>query len=158
MRVGQTIHVVSLYLSTSGTRGLASRGAALAQPRRVTTSQHCALGKSGEDLACDELLRRGYAIVDRRYRTRAGEIDVIARDGTALVFVEVKTRRSTRCGNPADAITARKRRQIVLMASDYLARRRPRAGSCRFDVVAVSIDTDGRAAITVIPGAFVADE
>jgi len=124
----------------------------------MTISQHCALGKSGEDLACDELLRRGYAIVDRRYRTRAGEIDVIARDGTALVFVEVKTRRSTRCGNPVDAITPRKRRQIVLMASDYLARRRPRAGSCRFDVVAVSIDADGRAVITVIPGAFMADE
>ena len=124
----------------------------------MATSQHCALGKSGEDLACDELLRRGYAIVDRRYRTRAGEIDVVARDGTALVFIEVKTRRSTRCGMPADAITQRKRRQIVLMASDYLARRRPHARSCRFDVVSVAIDGYGRAAITVIPGAFRADE
>jgi putative endonuclease len=138
--------------------GLASDGAALARPRRMAISQHCALGKSGEDLACDELLRRGYAIVDRRYRTQAGEIDVVARDGAALVFVEVKTRRSTRCGMPVDAVTPRKRRQIVLMASDYLARRRPHARSCRFDVVAVAVDRDGRAAITVIPGAFRADE
>jgi putative endonuclease len=124
----------------------------------MATSQHCALGKSGEDLACDELLRRGYAIVDRRYRTRAGEIDVVARDGSALVFVEVKTRRSTRCGIPVEAVTLRKRRQIVLMASDYLARRRPRARSCRFDVVSITIDDNGRAAVTVIPGAFMADE
>ena len=124
----------------------------------MSASQHCALGKSGEDLACDELLRRGYAIVDRRYRTRAGEIDVVARDGPALVFVEVKTRRSSRCGLPADAVTRRKRRRIVLMASDYLARRRPRASSCRFDVVSVIIDHDGRAAVTVIPAAFMADE
>jgi putative endonuclease len=133
-------------------------GAALAQPPRVTPSQHCALGKSGEDLACDELARRGYAILDRRYRTRAGEIDVIARDGTALVFVEVKTRRSSRCGMPVDAVTPRKRRQIVLMASDYLARRRPHARSCRFDVVSVAIDGDGRAVITIVRDAFLADE
>jgi putative endonuclease len=124
----------------------------------MPASQHCALGKSGEDLACDELLRRGYAIVDRRYRTRAGEIDVVARDGPALVFVEVKTRRSSRCGLPVDAVTRRKRRRIVLMASDYLARRRPRARACRFDVVSVAIDGDGRAAVTVIRGAFMADE
>ena len=124
----------------------------------MATSQHCALGKSGEDLACDELLRRGYAIVDRRYRTRAGEIDVVARDGTALVFVEGKKRRSARYGIPVEAVTPRKRRQIVLMASDYLARRRPHARSCRFDVVSVAVDGDGKAAITVFPGAFMADE
>jgi putative endonuclease len=121
-------------------------------------SQHCAVGKSGEDLACDELASRGYAILERRYRTRAGEIDIVARDGTALVFVEVKTRRSIRCGVPADAVTRAKRRRIVQMASDYLARRRPTAGSCRFDVVTVSLDADGTAAVDVIPSAFTADE
>jgi putative endonuclease len=121
-------------------------------------SQHCAVGKSGEDLACDELASRGYAILERRYRTRAGEIDIVARDGPALVFVEVKTRRSTRCGAPAEAVTPAKRRQIALMASDYLARRRPRAGSCRFDVVSVAIEADGRATVDVIRNAFTADE
>jgi putative endonuclease len=121
-------------------------------------SQHCAVGKSGEDLACNELARRGYAILERRYRTRAGEIDIVARDGTALVFVEVKTRQSMRCGPPADAVTRAKRRQIVLMASDYLARRRPQARSCRFDVVSVTIDADGTAAVDVIQNAFTADE
>ena len=102
--------------------------------------------------------RRGYAILERRYRTRAGEIDIVARDATALVFVEVKTRRSIRCGMPADAVTRAKRRQIVLMATDYLARRRPRAGSCRFDVVSVDIHADGRATVHVIRNAFTADE
>ena len=53
----------------------------------MACSQHCAIGKSGEDLACDELTSRGYAVLERRYRTRAGEIDIVARDGTALVFV-----------------------------------------------------------------------
>jgi putative endonuclease len=121
-------------------------------------SQHCAVGKSGEDLACQELASRGYAILERRYRTRAGEIDIVARDRTALVFVEVKTRQSIRCGVPADAVTRAKRRRIVLMASDYVARRRPRAASCRFDVVTVCIDGDGTAVVDVIPGAFTADE
>ena len=116
-------------------------------------SQHCAVGKSGEDLACEELASRGYAILERRYRTRAGEIDIVARDGTALVFVEVKTRRSIRCGVPADAVTRAKRRRIVLMASDYLARRRPRAGSCRFDVVSIHFDAD-RPVVEVFQNAF----
>jgi len=54
------------------------------------------LGKTGEDLACEELERRGYAIVTRRYRRRGGEIDIIARDGRTMVFVEVKARGSAR--------------------------------------------------------------
>jgi putative endonuclease len=103
-------------------------------------------------------VHRGYAIVDRRYRTRAGEIDIIARDGQTLVFVEVKTRRSARRGLPVEAITRRKRRQIVLMASDYLARRRPRARICRFDVVSVAMNESGPATILVIPDAFSGDE
>jgi putative endonuclease len=124
----------------------------------MAASQHCALGKTGEDLACDELSARGYAILDRRYRTRAGEIDIVARDGDALVFVEVKTRRSARYGMPFEAITRAKRRKIVRMASDYLARRRPRARSCRFDVVSIVVDPRGRAAIELIRHAFAADD
>lgn len=124
----------------------------------MEAGRHCALGEWGEQLACGELERRGYVILDRRYRTRAGEIDIVARHGGVLVFVEVKTRRSGRCGSPAEAVTARKRRRIVLMASDYLARRRPRAEGCRFDVVAVTIGNDGRAAIQVIPAAFMVGE
>jgi putative endonuclease len=124
----------------------------------MATSRHCAFGKSGEDLACDELLRRGYAVLDRRYRTRAGEIDIVAMDGAVLVFVEVKARHSARHGTPAEAITARKRRQIAAMAADYLFRRRPQAAGCRFDVVMVTVGPGGTPAVEVIPRAFAADE
>jgi putative endonuclease len=120
----------------------------------VEKSQHCALGKAGEDLACDELRRRGYAILDRRYRTRNGELDIVARDGGMLVFVEVKTRSSARYGVPSDALTPAKCRQVAAMAADYLIRRRPRALGCRFDVVAITFDERGRPAIEVIPNAF----
>ena len=65
-----------------------------------------ALGKTGEDLACAELETRGYAIVARRYRRRGGEIDIIARDGPTLVFVEVKARDGRWFGEAAEAVTA----------------------------------------------------
>ena len=120
-------------------------------------SQHCVLGESGENLACDELRRRGYAILARRYRTRAGEIDIVARDGDALVFVEVKTRRSVRYGRPGDALTLAKRQRLTMMAADWLARHRIRAAACRFDVVGVTV-VDGRSAVTVVRGAFIVGE
>jgi putative endonuclease len=117
-------------------------------------ARHLALGESGEDLACAALARRGYAILERRYRTKIGEIDIIARDGDVLVFVEVKARRGERAGSPAEAITVSKRRRLALMASDYLARRRPIAKQCRFDVVAVTICGGGAPDVAVIPNAF----
>ena len=81
-------------------------------------------GKLGEDLACAELARRGYAILERRYRTRFGEIDIVARHGDSLVFVEVKARDGDEFGGGAAAVTAWKQQRIVQMAIDYLARRR----------------------------------
>jgi putative endonuclease len=97
------------------------------------------LGKSGEDVACDELRRRGYAILDRRYRTRFGEIDIIARDGDTTVFVEVKTRLSGDFGDGAEAVTAWKQRRIARMAVDYASRHRLHDSPCRFDVVTVDL-------------------
>ena len=120
----------------------------------VAKSQHCALGKTGEELACEELRRRGYAVLDRRYRTRSGELDIVARDGPTLVFVEVKTRVSVRYGSPFEALTPAKCRQVAAMAADYLVRRRPSARACRFDVVAVTFDQYGRPVIEVIRNAF----
>ncbi len=113
------------------------------------------LGKLGEDLACRELLRRGYAILARRFRTRMGELDIVARDGDVLVFVEVKARASRRFGSPAEAVTAAKRRKLVLMATDYVAVRRLERAPCRFDVVAVEVGE--RPVVTVYPSAFTAD-
>ena len=107
----------------------------------------------GEDLACAELRRRGYAILARRHRTRYGEIDVIARDGDAVVFVEVKARCNEAFGGGGAAVTAWKRQRIVRMATDYLARQGLLDAPCRFDVVTVQFDA-GRPQIEVFTHAF----
>ena len=75
----------------------------------MPTDHQVVLGKSGENYACWELERRGYEILDRRYRTRVGEIDIVARDGETLAFIEVKARRSGRFGPPVEAVGPQKR-------------------------------------------------
>jgi len=112
------------------------------------------LGKSGEDLACRELRRRGYEILARRYRTRVGELDIVARDGPTIVFVEVKTRATAAFGAPGEAVGPHKQHKIWLMASDYLLRRGWLGRPCRFDVVAISIDERGRRRVELFRGAF----
>src|SRR6185295_5913115 len=92
------------------------------------------LGKLGEDLACRELERRGCAIIARRYRRHGGELDIVARDGQTVVFVEVKTRQRGDFGAGVEAVTALKRRRLADVALDYLARHRLMACPCRFDV------------------------
>ncbi len=113
------------------------------------------LGKDGEDLACAELERLGYAILARRYRDPRGEIDIIARDGETLVFVEVKARIGHDFGDAAEAVTAWKRRRLVRVATAYMMRHdiAERDGPCRFDVVAVHFDAGGPA-IEVFQNAF----
>jgi len=103
------------------------------------TLARLALGKTGEDLACCELERRGYAILARRRRQRVGEIDIIARDGETLVFVEVKARDGRDYGMPAEAVSVAKQRRIVQLATMYLARHRMLESRCRFDVVSVDV-------------------
>ena len=100
------------------------------------------LGKVGEDLACEELVRRGYAILERRHRSRWGEIDVIAQAGETIVFVEVKTRAGDAYGGGGAAVTRSKQQRIVRMATDFLARRRLLDQPCRFDVVTVDVDAE----------------
>ncbi len=111
------------------------------------------LGLLGEDLACAELARRGYAILARRYRTRHGEIDVVARDGLTTVFVEVKTRDGSDFGGGAEAVTPWKQRRIARMAMDFLARYRLDDRPCRFDVVTVDL-ARGAPVVEVYPNAF----
>jgi putative endonuclease len=111
------------------------------------------LGKLGEHLACAELERRGYAILARRYRTRCGEIDIIARDGETTVFVEVKARAGDEFGGAAAAVTPWKQRRVAQMAIDYLSRHRLHDRPCRFDVVTVDI-IGGVAHVEVYPHAF----
>ena len=95
------------------------------------------LGRQGESLACRELERLGCAILARRYRTRAGELDIIASDAGTVVFVEVKTRLDLSYGDPVEAVTVEKQRRVVAMATDYAARHSLDDTPCRFDVVTV---------------------
>jgi putative endonuclease len=111
------------------------------------------LGKSGEDLACRELERRGYAIIARRYRVRGGELDVIARDGETMVFVEVKTRVGRMYGEAAEAVTSRKQLRMTRLAEAYLLRHHLADCPCRFDVVSIHVESGG-ARVEVIQNAF----
>jgi putative endonuclease len=119
----------------------------------VVTLHRQQLGLSGESLAVEELERRGYAILARRYRTAYGEIDIVAEDGQTLVFVEVKARATAEFGTAAEAVTRRKQLRLVRMARDYLARAAIVDRPCRFDVVAIDeVETTPR--IIVYPHAF----
>ncbi len=95
-----------------------------------------ATGGDAEDRAAELLARHGLAIVDRNYRTRLGEIDLIARDGECLVFVEVRSRASDVFGDALESVGPRKRHRIVAAARLYLSNL-TRLPPCRFDVVAV---------------------
>jgi putative endonuclease len=117
------------------------------------SKQRVALGKTGEDLACRELERRGYAILARRYRLRMGEIDIVARDGETIVFVEVKAREGRAFGGAAEAVTATKRRRIVALASHYLTRHHLSNRPCRFDVVSIQMEAE-QPVIEVVQSAF----
>jgi putative endonuclease len=121
------------------------------------TMERQELGKSGEDLAARELERLGYAILARRYRTKHGEIDIVARDGDTIVFVEVKARASDDYGSGAEALTWPKQRRLTSMATDYLARHRLLDRPCRFDVVTVE-ESAAATRITVYANAFDAAE
>ena len=119
------------------------------------TMQRQTLGKQGEDLAVAELERRGYEVLARRYRSRHGEIDIVARDGQTIVFVEVKAKETAIFGTAAAAVTLDKQRRVISMAVDYLARNRLTRRPCRFDVVTIDgIGSD--AVLTYYRGAFTA--
>jgi putative endonuclease len=113
------------------------------------------LGKWAEDLAVMELERRGYAIVARGYRTRHGEIDVVAWAGETLVFIEVRCRSGEGCGAAAESVTREKQRRVVRMAIDYLARHDLyERCAVRFDVMAIDEHPDGGHDLAVIEAAF----
>lgn len=95
------------------------------------------LGKTSEERAIVELEHRGYAILASRYRTRYGEIDIVALDGETTVFIEVKARVTEGCGSAAEAVGPAKQRRLVRMARDYVARQNLLDRPCRFDVVAI---------------------
>ncbi|UFU08400.1 YraN family protein [Ruania halotolerans] len=95
------------------------------------------LGRFGEDLAADWLTQAGLDVLDRNWRCREGEIDLVARDGHDLVVVEVKTRRTLAFGHPAEAVTAAKLRRLRRLAAQWLAAHEVRPAGIRLDVVAI---------------------
>jgi putative endonuclease len=98
------------------------------------------VGKSGEEIAIQYLLQQGYQVLERNYRCRFGEIDLVARDGSTLAFIEVKTRRSQKFGPAAAAVTLQKQRHLVKASQVYLTRNRKADELCRFDVVTIELD------------------
>ncbi|WP_163571769.1 YraN family protein [Fodinicola feengrottensis] len=100
-----------------------------------------AVGRFGEEVAVRHLRESGMAVEDRNWRCRAGEIDVVARDGDALVFCEVKTRRGTRFGRPAEAVSPEKANRLRKLAGMWLADSGKHAPTLRFDVVEVLLST-----------------
>jgi putative endonuclease len=95
------------------------------------------LGRSGEDIACRYLEGKKYEIVARGFRMFRGEIDIIARDGATLVFVEVKARANESHGRPEESVTPGKQRQIRKIAQGYLLEHPSPGVDCRFDVIAI---------------------
>ena len=121
----------------------------------MTTDTRRTTGIKGEEEAARFLTRSGYAILDRNVRTRAGEIDLVAKEGKTLVFVEVKTRRDLAGDPPQAGVHTRKQNQLAKLAHGYLKLKRIRQTPCRFDVVAVIINDEGGVkAIRHIPNAF----
>lgn len=109
-------------------------------------------GKAGEDLACRYLQERGLTLVERNYRCRCGELDLVMRDGDQLVFVEVRYRRNVRYGAPAETVTRSKQVRLNRAANRYLQHRRCRS-ACRFDVIAIT-SSNGENALQWIRDAF----
>src|SRR5450755_1272226 len=102
------------------------------------SDQRRRLGAFGEDAAARWYEARGFEIVDRNWRVRDGEIDLVARRGRTIVFCEVKTRSSDRFGSPAEAVTATKQRRLRTLAAKWLAEHPERHGEVRFDVASVT--------------------
>jgi putative endonuclease len=110
-------------------------------------------GKEGESIAAKHLKKHGYRIISRNYRTKVGEIDIIAKDKGTLVFVEVKTRRSALFGNPKWAVTPKKQMNISKVALCYLKETDQCHVKARFDVVAINSSSDNPN-IEIIKNAF----
>jgi putative endonuclease len=112
------------------------------------------LGGRGERIAAAYLTNAGLRVLDRNWRCRDGELDLVARDGDILVFCEVKTRRGIGFGHPAEAVTRAKQRRLRTLAQRWLAAHDEHAPDLRFDVVGVLVGPTGPAEVTHLPGAF----
>ena len=119
----------------------------VADPRRQ-------LGAHGEDAVAAWYEQRGYRVLDRNWRVREGELDLVVRSGAVVVFCEVKTRRGDAFGSPFEAVTRTKQQRIRTLATRWLQEHRVRASELRFDVAAVRMPRGYAPVIEVIEAAF----
>jgi putative endonuclease len=113
----------------------------------MSTNRRGELGALGEQLATEHMVRLGLRVLDRNFRTRWGELDIVACDPRVIVFCEVKTRIASHTDrSPLESVHTRKRAQLRRMAAQWLAQRQdhPRVESLRFDAIGVTLDRDGR--------------
>jgi len=118
------------------------------------SKERISLGKHGEDLAVTYLKKNRYTIIQRNYRQKSGEIDIIARNGDTLIFVEVKTRKSLHFGHPFEAVTQKKQAQISRTALDYMTRNKLTEATVRFDVISIMMVPDGNPQIEHLTNCF----
>jgi putative endonuclease len=118
------------------------------------TDERREVGAAGEDAVARWYDELGYRVLARNWRVRAGEIDLIARMGTTLVFCEVKTRRGDAFGTPAEAVTFRKQSRLRRLAVQWLGENDERADILRFDVASVKPDGRGSWEVDVLEAAF----
>lgn len=124
------------------------------QQQTGAINKRAILGRTGEAVAASFLQKKGYRILERNYRNHFGEIDIVARDGDALVFIEVKTRKNTVFSLPTEAVTHKKQRQICRTALAYLEQHKQNEHIARFDVIGILLPDTGIAQIELICDAF----
>lgn len=112
------------------------------------------LGKKAEELATAFFTEKGYFVLERNYRVRCGEIDLILEDRSQLIFVEVKSRTSKKFGLPQESVTYSKQRQIIRVAEWYIKEKGYEGRDVRFDVLAIRFPGMGGPIIEHIPWAF----
>lgn len=122
------------------------------------SKKHLYLGASGEETAANFLKENGYKIIVRNYKTKLGEIDIIAKDKDTFAFIEVKTRRSNRFGSSLEAISKVKQRQISKAALNFIRKNNLLDKKARFDVVSVIYSANDKCGLELIKNAFELDE
>ena len=138
-------------MSTDRLRDRPDRSRRTTVGRVRTTSD---LGAHGERIAAAYLTDSGLRVLDRNWRCRDGELDIVAREGDALVFCEVKTRRGVGYGHPVEAVTPVKQRRLRVLAQRWLAAHDENAPDLRFDVVGVLVRPARPALVTHLRAAF----
>ena len=116
--------------------------------------QNAGVGSRGEELAAAFLVGNGFELIERNFRCKGGEVDIVAKDGTTLVFIEVKSRTTLSYGVPQLAVTPFKQRQISKAALTWLARNHRHDSPARFDVIAILLGRDYQHKIEHIKNAF----